>query len=616
MLLFVLVLSLSGEKLYANTTELDSLKNKLLQHIHDSTKADIHYQIGVKLIKESIADALKHFYTSRQLSEELEDTVRIVNNILGISDALFELGEYEQLKNLLNNALELSKEYPSLLAKCHNDIAIIHFQLGEYEKSLKHDKLALKYYRMLNNILQIAYSIHNVGTYYYANGKLDSALINYQLSNKYLKCCKRDELLAFNCNRIAYVYSMKRDYYNAVEFHKKALQYYAEDNQKKEMSLEENYIASAYFNWRDSANAFLHANKAVENAKGIKDYELHYINYILLSDLYIQFGKDYKNALKYTTISKAYSDSLEIENRESIVNSIKTHHKYLEQKDLLKSAEQRNKILAKQRTNLIIFMGTSLFLLMISVVVLLQKRSKHKKNIQIVKDLDKANVSMRKLLSIIGHDLRDSIANLKNFTQLMQYELLDNKSIETMVTKFVPMVDSTHGLLDTLLTWSRNNDEHFEPKKEKYNAKQIVKQTINHISHLAKTKKIDIIEKVEDVFVWADINMLSTVLRNLISNAIKFSEIGSKVTIEATVLGSEIQFSVMDEGIGMTEDQIDNILRSNDVELSQGTRGEKGSGVGLTLCSSFLSKHNAKLSVKSKLGVGSIFKFYVPIDNN
>ena len=594
-----------------NSIKIDSLKSLLQTNIHDTLRATVLTELGDALILKSHSEALTYYYQSKQLSEKTQDTTGIVFNLLGISDIHSMMGEYKQALSFISEAHILSHNNYDLLAATHSRLAIEYYQIGEHKLSMKNDRLSLKYNALMKDTLQMAYDYHNIAAYYLTINQVDSALYHYKLSN-HLLGTRKDVLRAYNNSRMGFAHSQLEDYDTAILFHQKALVLFTQDSLIYDLAMEENYIAFAFLNNHQINEAFNHANKALEYTKMLNNPNLYIQNYNLLYDIY-NYKQDYKNALKYTLLKIAYTDSLEQKNKENLALTSETRWKFTEQKRVLEASEKNNFELTKQKYKLIAFSLISALLLVISIVFIIQRRVELNKNKLLVKKLDRLSQSRHKLLSIIGHDLRGSVGNLKNLTELMHHNLLDNQSIETMLTKFVPMVDSTHSLLETLLVWSRNNDDNFALKKEMISAENVVTTTIEHMSHLAWAKHINIIHETDDIEFIADRNMIMTVLRNLISNAIKFSNEHSKIWISYLTSGSNIEFCVKDEGIGMTMDEIDQVMRPEEQFINEGTKGEKGAGLGLKLCNEFISKHGGQLIINSKPEKGSEFKFVIPI---
>ena len=607
--LFCFVYFLSFLSINGNN-RVDSIRSLLSSEIEDSVKISLYTELADLLLQSSHTEALDYYYSSLKLSKKCSDTAGIVYGLLGICDVHSLLGEYKQALNFTMKAHHYAQNDYDLLASCYSRMAIEYFNLEEYDLSIKHDRLSLKYNKLINDSLKIAYDLHNIGTYYLGIELFDSARYYYQFSNSYLKQTK-DPLPAYNNSRTGFSYSYEEEYNKALQYHYKALEIFSSDSSYYDLAMEENYIASAYFNLRRLKEALKHAFLALEYSKKLNNHDLLKENYFLLYDIY-NYKKDYKNALKYVLLQKAYSDSLEIRNRETVIQSIKTKYEFEQQKRVLEATNKSNVELSKQKKLFFILSIVAIGLLIVSVVVLFLRHKEHQKNRLLTKELEKVNNSLRKLLSIIGHDLKSSIGNLRNFTRLIHYKILDKESIDDMITKIVPMVDSTHDLLENLLAWTSNNDGYIKPVIVRICIKDIVQYSIKQLSHLATLKKIKIKEDLEQVYFYSDKNVLLIVLRNIITNAIKFSPENSIINVSGRVNNSLVEFSVKDEGIGMTKEEIDNIFDNNYHFHAKGTKGESGSGIGLKLCNSIIMNIGGEIKVESTKSKGSTFTFYIP----
>jgi two-component system sensor histidine kinase/response regulator len=177
---------------------------------------------------------------------------------------------------------------------------------------------------------------------------------------------------------------------------------------------------------------------------------------------------------------------------------------------------------------------------------------------------------------------------------------------------FATMVDSSYDLLDNLVAWSKNNREGLIVNYEQLSSNDLNKETIAQLSHQAEMKKIKLISIDNDVIFDADRNMILTVLRNLMANAIKFSPTESSIIIGAIAKNGRIEYSVTDQGAGMSQEQINKVLDPSIDYHSKGTMNEPGSGLGINLCQSFIQKHKGELKIESSPQKGSSFIFTLP----
>jgi len=224
-----------------------------------------------------------------------------------------------------------------------------------------------------------------------------------------------------------------------------------------------------------------------------------------------------------------------------------------------------------------------------------------------------------KFFSIIAHDLKNPIASMAQSIELInnEFDRFDVSELKEFLDVLENSSKNASALLEDLLTWSRSQRGMIEAYKEVYNAKDTAARAISQLEPQASLKKIDIINNIEnDQKVYLDANLTITILRNLISNAIKFSQIGS--IIEVSFRKSNNGFSsyqVRDYGMGMDTKTLDSMFRIESAQSGVGTAGERGTGLGLIVCKEFADKQNGNIFVTSKLGEGSIFTFEIPDDS-
>jgi PAS domain S-box-containing protein len=231
--------------------------------------------------------------------------------------------------------------------------------------------------------------------------------------------------------------------------------------------------------------------------------------------------------------------------------------------------------------------------------------------------LKELNATKDKFFSIIAHDLRSPFNGILGFSELLIREA-HNIDIE-MIVKYSSLIHSTaqetYNLLETLLDWARTQQNIFPFKPRKLLLNYLIKDEIEQIKHYAVKKNITIVDNTSgDIILTADQNMLETVMRNLISNAIKFTQKNGFVSVEAVAKSDQIEISVIDTGIGMSSETIEKLFKIESDFSSRGTDNEKGSGLGLLLCKEFVEKHGGNISVTSKIGKGSKFQISIPLD--
>lgn len=227
------------------------------------------------------------------------------------------------------------------------------------------------------------------------------------------------------------------------------------------------------------------------------------------------------------------------------------------------------------------------------------------------------NSSKTKFFSIISHDLRAPFHGLLGFSEVLakERETLDESSIQNIADYLYDTSQSTYNLLESLLTWAMAEGGRFVYHPINFKLRQVSNIVCDVLHTLALKKNIELVNAVsEDLKNYADINMMTSVIQNLVSNALKFTDVdgSGKVFIEAKQVGTNVEITVRDTGLGMTEQQMANLFHPRITASFKGTAGEKGAGLGLSLCKRFVEINQGKISVTSQKGVGTTFKVLLP----
>jgi signal transduction histidine kinase len=241
------------------------------------------------------------------------------------------------------------------------------------------------------------------------------------------------------------------------------------------------------------------------------------------------------------------------------------------------------------------------------------------KNIRIQQDklkLEGLNKTKDKLFSIIAHDLKSPLNSILGFSELLNNKI-QTSDIEKS-KKFATIINTSAKnnlrLLDNIMTWAKTQTEQIEFIPENLKLYPIVEETLLVLNSSALLKNIKLISSLpDDIVAYADRIMLSTILRNLISNAIKFTNLGGKIDISAVSQQDHVEISVADNGVGISEENQKKLFGADVNFTMNGTENESGTGLGLMLCKEFVEKHGGRIWVESKLGKGSDFKFTLPL---
>lgn len=232
------------------------------------------------------------------------------------------------------------------------------------------------------------------------------------------------------------------------------------------------------------------------------------------------------------------------------------------------------------------------------------------------KELHKISAEKDKFFSIIAHDLRSPFNGFLGLTQVMAEELpnLNMEEVQNIAVRMSKSATNLYRLLNNLLEWAQIKQGAILYKPEVVQLKLVICGSLEIIQESANNKKIDITTNIpHELQVFTDINMLQTVLRNLLSNALKFTPRGGKIHVSGRVNEyKNIEIAISDTGIGMSQTLVDNLFRLDAQKGRKGTDGELSTGLGLLLCKEFVEKQGGKLWVESAEGTGSVFYFTLP----
>jgi PAS domain S-box-containing protein len=229
--------------------------------------------------------------------------------------------------------------------------------------------------------------------------------------------------------------------------------------------------------------------------------------------------------------------------------------------------------------------------------------------------LQELNASKDKFFSIISHDLRSAFGVLFGFTELLttRIDVYSKDKLKDLIAKLNTSVERMYALLENLLTWSRIQRGIMKCEPNCIDLFDIVEENMAIFMSRAEYKEVALRSLIqENTLAYADYDMVNTVVRNLISNALKFTDTGGSITVSAVSENQHVEVTVSDTGCGIDEKGIANIFRIDTTYTSIGTAGEQGTGLGLILCKELIEQNGGRIWVESEIGEGTVFRFTVP----
>ncbi len=386
-------------------------------------------------------------------------------------------------------------------------------------------------------------------------------------------------------------------------------------------------VANCYLKMNDYPNAINYANQAYTSRFS---FQTLYESSKILSACYEKM-RVFDKALLFNKISNDYKDSLFSEEKskqlEVVEYEYKAKRKDDENRKLLEQINQAQT--EKERRNILLLsfiIGISLLSLALWIQFRSRKREQiankilNEKNIEIQRQSDimsELNATKDKLFSIIAHDLRNPLGSFKQGIEFMKdnFETLEREELIDFLQLMEKNSISVYNLLDNLLEWSRSQRGLIQFNPVLIDFHYIVNNLFQLLKFTANDKKIKLINEVPIGFlITADVNMFTTIIRNLATNAVKFTQENGSVIIGVTSNPKDefLNIYIRDTGIGMTKEIIDKLFKTKETVTTQGTANEKGSGLGLLLAKEFVERHGGKIWVESELDKGSTFWFTLP----
>ena len=508
-----------------------------------------------------------------------------------------------------------------------NNIASLYYAINNYQKALENSLLASSYFERVNDSAAIVYCLVTQGLCLAHLDKVKEAKLNLVKGYKFFKRNNDEIRLALTLNNLALIYKLEEKWDSVFYCRSKALEIRLLMGDKVNIMDSHMGLSRYFIEIDDYRNAKIHADSAYIIAKkvGRKSSIVKACSY--LNEIYHELG-DVNNAYKYLKEGKETQDSINfIENR-SIIDFVILEHEMenieLENDLLRKDKTIQDSVIEKQR---LIYVFLTVIILVLMLIVFQQFRNRGKmqslnKSLTLQKDemlkkkneLYELNKLKDRVFSTISHDLRAPITSVKGILVFIKKGYVEVDELPTLLNKAEKQVVNILETMDNLLSWAKNQMSGTEFHPEKENIVSLVTSVVNSFADDAQRKEIglQLDSKLDELTILADVEMLKSVFRNLISNALKFTHKGGDVLVQIDEFDDQIRVSVKDSGVGISKDKQQKLfVESNGISTS-GTDNEKGTGLGLSLSYEFVKLNGGDLLLESEEGVGSVFKVYLP----
>ncbi len=575
-------------------------------------------------------------------------------------------GEMDKALEYNKNALEVANKYKLNEAKVKalNNMGLDYWYQENHASALTQFLEALSVVKDGDDIKMITVLNNNIALLYHSNKDYDTALEFYEVSKKYSLDNNNEKLQASIVLNIVGVYIAQerfveadRDIDKSIEIFEKfdstewlinaylikgdiaigkdnyqiALEWL---NKAEKLCNELDYgtgytsvyksLATVYLKLKDFNTAETYALKGLKISKELNITETVNKFHFILSDVYHEKG-DYKKAYEYLNDYQLLYEKSAKEKFKSGLSVALSKKKFENQKELL--IDEQNKAIAKQKNYVYLAIAALivvlLFLLMIFRANRLQKKYtrelQEKQNALILHDAElvESNKTKDRLFSIIAHDLRGPIGSFHSLMELYLDNSLSKEESNYILPKALQEIKGISRMLNNLLIWAKTQMTGIEVKKQNIDIQKTVEDTVLLLTPFADGKNIFIKNSIpKNIISYSDKNNINIVMRNLISNAIKFTNNNGEILIKLIEKDDKLQIEVRDNGVGMDLETLDKLFKKNNTDSTYGTNNEKGTGLGLSLSKEMVESNGGKLWVTSFPDQGSSIYFTIPIKSD
>jgi signal transduction histidine kinase len=579
---------------------------KLYKFLQNKKKtAEIYDKIGSCYYsgKADYKTAMKFYLKSLEISEKTNDSIGMAYSLNNIANIYFRLEKREKALETYIEALKFAEKTndKKITAILLNNIGTEFAFKENYELAIDYHLKAVEIKKELNNPVSLAVTYTSIGSILKYQNKLDEALEYYNNSLKIFEKYSNKNYIATVYNYIAAVYKEKNNYSTAIQYLIKSLSISEEINSNK--LTENNYkgLAEVYNN----INNFQLAYKYFEKYTIIHDSIYSQESNKALHELQIKYETDKK------------IKEIKILERDNQISKLQI------EKEKSKSYTLR----------IVLILLFILIIISILFAIFLYNRFKFKQKVNKIlesknEELNETNKKLAesennlkelittkdKFFSIIAHDLRSPLSSLTLVSEVIDQNIneLNKEKIGYLIGSINKAANNLLELVENLLYWASTQTGKINFNPQSVNISQVIKQNISLLKLTSDKKSIEIINLVNsDYYTFSDINLLTTIIRNLLTNAIKFTNTNGTIHIKLSDNNDFYEIQICDNGIGISQENINKLFRIEIDTRQIGDSTEKGTGLGLILCKELVEKNGGTIKVESILNEGSTFSFTV-----
>lgn len=571
---------------------------------------------NIYIKKGDIEEALDAKFKALEVAKKQKFKSEIAYSNSRIGSVYFTLGDYKTALSYLQIARlqfeEMNWEHD--IVECNNLLVTLLRKLKDFDVAEKYVNENIAYYHRTNDSLFLSHSLLQAVELQLDQKNWQEAQVLVNKSEPIIFALDNTSNQAKLIQSKGHIASGKGALNSAKKHFTESRNLFKRVKNELEMSYGELYIANVFFKNKEYDSAQYYTNQALNHSKEHKTKDLERRCYLFLSKLY-EAQNDYKKAYDNYKAFFAFHDSIYSSDAQSKLKEEQVRQDVISYKNEKELAEKNAELLEEQN-QIYLILGFVLMCFTILVVYFFfnQKKAKNKIETQNFQ-LSQLNQTKDKFFGIIAHDIRSPLLGLQSVGEQIDY--FTKKQQPERLKELSAQVESTTKklteLLDNLLNWALLQNGMIPYHPERVNLKETIESVFELLQPLASLKEIEFLNNVkEDIFVNADNKSVNTILRNIVSNALKFTHIGGNVTVEVESKKDLATIIINDTGTGISAEQVPKLFEL-EKESIRGTMGEKGSGLGLVLCKELIELNKGSIKVLSEVGKGSSFIFSLPL---
>lgn len=494
---------------------------------------------------------------------------------LSIARTFIDLKKYGQAKTYIELTLSLAKKNneQKLLANAFREKSFLLLELKQYDSALYYTNQGLEFYEK-------------------AKDSVDQSIL---------------------LGRKTRIFFEQKDFRKAMSLNRGSILADSLSGNRRALGIAYFMLGQIYYALNKKDSALISLRKSIPISKSIRSLPNMIRANQLIAKIY-QERKQFSEATSHLELVNLYKDSLYNLEENGQIQEVLSRYELDAKEKTIQSLELQNSIEKQRHKNsqmTVLFMGIVVILLGVLSFVFWRMRQWKARE---AKTLEEVNRLKTKLFSVISHDLRGPINNLESLLGLAMKEYVTQEEFKNISVKLKSSLTVSQNTLENLLNWSLGQMDGIRTLKTDFNVVPVINEVIQLSGESASRKSISLNSKTEDtIMVNADINQVNLILRNLINNAIKFSQHNSCVSVKTFIQDGFCRIDVCDTGLGMTSEEIEMVLNSNEYFSKTGTDREKGTGLGFLLCKDFIKRNGGEISIQSEAGKSTCVCFTLPL---